>query len=251
MFFKEEEIRGALPREWAEMPLFLYEETDSTNERAKAYLREGKEGPALFLAAAQSAGRGRHGHSFYSPAGAGLYFTLLFPAAPDPQQLSLLTPQAAVACCEAVEALTQVSLQIKWVNDLYLNGKKMAGILTEALPVPAGYAALCGMGLNLSPAAYPPEIAEIATALDRPVSPSLLAGEIVRRYHALWSGARPDWLSAYRSRSLVLGRRVSFERDGQRFEGVAEDLDGSGALLVRLPDGSLERRSSGEILLST
>ena len=133
-----------------------YRAIDSTNARAKAWARAGAAQGALVIAAGQTAGRGRLGRTFASPADAGLYMTVIL--WPDGAALERLTIAAAVATCEAIEACTPYRPGIKWVNDLLLGEKKICGILAEAVTSPSGArGAVVGIGVNLAEGALPEE----------------------------------------------------------------------------------------------
>ena len=130
--------------------LIRYAITDSTNTRAKEYINSGDEPiPALFIADGQTDGRGRMGRSFYSPEQTGLYATLLFKAPKSEDRLLSLTSLAAVAAAEAIDELLGVSVEIKWVNDLYKNGRKVAGILAESFERYSQRYIALGIGINL------------------------------------------------------------------------------------------------------
>ena len=117
-----------------EVYIGVYQEVDSTNRAAKAAAVNGEAGHGSFvLAGSQSAGRGRRGRSFYSPQDAGIYLSVILEPKGSIQESLLLTAEAAVAVYKAVKKVTGISLDIKWVNDLYHNGRKVCGILTEAV----------------------------------------------------------------------------------------------------------------------
>ena len=143
------QIRQGLSPFWQGLAVQVHEVVTSTNDLAKKEAREGR--PVLVAACQQTAGRGRRGRSFYSPAGTGLYFSLAFPWEEEVPP-TLLTPLAALAAAEVLEDLVEAPIGIKWVNDLYLGGKKIAGILTEAvtrLPKEAGVFLVLGLGNGL------------------------------------------------------------------------------------------------------
>ena len=152
----------------------LLEETDSTNRKAKELARQGAIHGSWVLAGRQTAGRGRLNRRFFSPEG-GLYLSVVLRPDIPPEELALMTPMAATAVRTAVERLTGISLNIKWVNDLYLGDKKVCGILCEA----AGTAVIVGIGLNLKApeGGFPPDIN--AAALQVSLQPSVVAEAIV------------------------------------------------------------------------
>ena len=244
-------IRAALPAALAALPLFVSKSVDSTNSEARRLQAGGQKGSFLVAAEAQTAGRGRRGRSFYSPAG-GLYLTAALAGEASLEQALPVTAYAAVCAAEAVESVCGVPLGIKWVNDLYRGGRKVGGILTEAVTdFESGTVTglLVGVGLNLcAPEALPPELAGIVGGIG--------CGEGVKNELAAALGVRllayrpgdTSHMARYRARSVVLGRAVDFERGGAHRTGTAEAIGDDGALLVRTADG-LEALRSGEITL--
>ena len=230
---------------------------DSTNSRARRYAEEGGEAPALFVARSQTAGRGRMGRSFFSPDGTGLYYSLLLPCPEKMEDALRLTSASAVAAVDAIEAVFGIRTAIKWVNDIYLGGKKLAGILAESFSAGGRKYALVGIGINLYTECFPEELADIAVSL----CPGMNGEEAEQKRLDLISRltewliafaedpAATDYLARYREYSLVLGKSVRFTQNGVTREGVAEEIDGMGALTVRLSDGTRQLLSSGEITL--
>ena len=155
----------------------LVEKTlDSTNAAVRRLAEQGAPEGTVVLAGSQTQGRGRYGRTFYSPEDTGVYLSLLLRPAGDPQQTVLLTAAAAAAMCQAMEALGVENPQIKWVNDIFLSGRKVCGILCEAsfsLETGAPEYVVVGAGINVyaPKGGFPPEIADIAGALwESPVS---------------------------------------------------------------------------------
>lgn len=230
----------------------------STNTLLKSMAAEGApEGTAL-LAGEQTAGRGRMGRSFYSPPGSGLYMSLLLRPQIPASEAVRITACAAVAVAEAVEELSGLETQIKWVNDVLVRGRKVCGILTEgSLDLESGGLsyAVVGIGINTAVPAgdFPPELRQTAGALfgdEKP--PELrcrLAAAVLDRLMDFYGRLDdPAIWEAYRRRSLVLGREISILAPGKEPEpAVALDLDTDYGLLVCLPDGSLRKLSSGEV----
>jgi len=219
------------------MEWVFLEETDSTNRAAKELARQGAPHGTAVLAKRQTAGRGRLGRAFFSPEG-GLYLSvILYPQCP-PEDRALMTPMAAVAVCRALEQVCGISPGIKWVNDLYLGGKKLCGILCEG----CGDAVIVGIGLNL----YTPEggfPAEIpATALDVPVGRRVLAEAIGQQL--LQPG---EFLAEYRERCLLLGKTVTVHPVmGEAYAARAVEIDDRCCLVVESCRGR-EALDSGEV----
>jgi BirA family biotin operon repressor/biotin-[acetyl-CoA-carboxylase] ligase len=244
---RQKRIEVMLPAEVAALRIF--KETDSTNTRARLYAVEGGQTPALFIADSQTAGRGRTGKSFYSPKDTGLYASLLLAA--EPSSAVYMTTAAAVAVRRAIERVTGISTDIKWVNDLYLNGKKVAGILCESLFVgDVGYV-IIGFGVNISTSTFPQDISCTAASLGLVGNTKIkddLAVACTEELLGVWkSGLTPEILGEYKYHSAVLGRAVRYCENGVWHKGVTIDIDSEGRLTVRLDDGSVTTLSSGEI----
>lgn len=229
--------------------LRTYGRIDSTNSEAKRIAQsERPRRPILFVAETQTAGRGRSGNSFYSAKDCGAYFSLLLPVKEVAESVCL-TSIAAVAVFRAVRAVFGLETGIKWVNDLYWNGKKVCGILCEGVTDSIGENyVIVGVGINIASQDFPNEIKEIAGSLNADAGKRFdLIQETVSDLLELCE--TKDWLSDYRERSIVLDREVRFwNQDGDSC-GKAVGIDESGGLEVLLPDGSRTVLRSGEIHL--
>lgn len=232
----------------------VFSEISSTNAEAKRILREGERAslPLLLAADRQSGGRGRLGRSFYSPAGSGLYFSILY-AVEEPMESAVrITSFAAVAVMRAIRTLTGKQTAIKWVNDLYYEGRKVCGILCEGAGVlPDGRQGIVlGIGVNWHPAVFPKELSEIAGSIgEERIGRDVLLREIWRELSPALSGNFPEWISDYRSSSLVLGRQIRWQTEGVSREGVALAIEEDGALRVRDSVGKEHLLKTGEITL--
>lgn len=228
---------------------------DSTNRRLRELAAAGAAEGTVLIARKQTAGRGRMGRSFYSPQDSGLYFSLLLrPKAMEPGRAASLTAAAAVAMCQAIETVTGESPRIKWVNDLFLRGKKICGILTEAsMGLESGTVdyAVVGVGLNLTPpeGGFPPELEEIAGAVLDSAAPGTrnkIVGTFLLRFFAFYRSGEGYW-EDYRARNLVPGRAVTVLSGGRSRQAQALTIDESCRLVVRYPDGTVQHLSSGEV----
>lgn len=233
-------------------PVRVLEETDSTNLEAKRWLAEGAPHGAMVLAKRQGAGRGRMGRGFASPPG-GMYMSVCL-RCEGGAALSLLTAAAAVAACEAVAAQCGVELAIKWVNDLFYNGRKCCGILAEASSSGGGIdAVVVGIGINYTTPqeAFPAELADTVTSLfpqgAPPVDTQTLAEDIRARLLTYFSqlDARP-FLPEYRRRNFVPGRRVTVLEDPP-WQAEALGIDDEARLVVQAGDGTKKALAAGEI----
>ncbi len=232
--------------------------TDSTNTQIKQNHQDAPEG-FLLLAEQQTAGRGRLGRQFVSPKGDGLYLSLVLRPNLSMDALSLLTPLAAVAVCEAIHKVCRLTPAIKWVNDIFLQGKKICGILTETCGLSQdGCPDFCivGIGLNLRfDAAAHPELAEIAgalsDALDVLPSRAQLAAAILNAfepwYDALTAGDTAKLLQAYRSRLICLGKEITVQTGSHCYSATCTDLTADGNLVVLDEQGIQHILQAGEI----
>lgn len=256
-----EDFAGALARHASRLGSFVgriryFDEVTSTNDVVARLAETGATEGTTVVAAAQTAGRGRRGRSWLSPAGAGLYVSAVF----RPPAIDLLTLMAGVALAEAVRRAAAVPAEIKWPNDLVVSRgrpwRKLGGILAEAVSVGnrVDYVIL-GFGINLRGAAYPPQVAARVTSLDEqaglPVERSAVLVESLAglaHWRAQLLEGRVDALLA-RWRALSpssTGARVEIETGSGRQEGVAAGIDERGALLVRIGE-SVERVIAGEV----
>jgi BirA family biotin operon repressor/biotin-[acetyl-CoA-carboxylase] ligase len=221
-----------------------YRDVPSTNDVAAAWAECGAREGCVVVADGQSAGRGRHGRYWASPAGAGLYLsTVLRPA---DHMLALLTIAAGVGVAVGIQAATGIVPDLKWPNDVFINGRKVAGVLAEATSCATGTRVVLGVGINVSVAAYPPEVADLATSLEREVGGPVTRGHLLTeclcgladQYQDLADGRRAAVLDAWRVRAAAtFARRVQWNDVGETREGTAEGIDDSGALLVRTDVG--------------
>ncbi|MGN0329859.1 MAG: biotin--[acetyl-CoA-carboxylase] ligase [Kineothrix sp.] len=229
----------------------------STNTMVREKAAAGAPEGYTVIANNQTDGKGRRGRSFYSPSGTGIYMSLLLrPRQYASKQAVKLTTMAAVAVCEAIEAVSGKKAQIKWVNDIYVAGKKVCGILTEAsFGLEDGFLeyAVLGIGINVSPpmGGFPEELKNVAGAVfceAQNDGKNHLAAEFLNRFMTYYAMS-PEICCAdsYRSRSLVIGREIQvIFSDGSK-KAIALDVDEDCRLMVKYEDGKTERLSSGEI----
>lgn len=227
----------------------------STNLAAKELAAGGAPHGSLVVADSQTAGRGRRGRSFSSPPGTGLYLSVVLRSELPMGTAALVTSAAAVAACRAFRRLYGKELAIKWVNDLYLRGKKCCGILTEAaadMETGGVDYLVVGMGFNLfePQGGFAPEIREVAGAIfarGEAVSRCRLAAEITNELLTLCD-ALPDtaFMEEYRARNLVPGRDVLLVQNGQKRPAHAVGITDEGHLLVETAGGR-EEISFGEV----
>jgi BirA family biotin operon repressor/biotin-[acetyl-CoA-carboxylase] ligase len=224
-------------------PHIHYMVCDSTNERARRLAATGFPSGTVVTADAQRAGRGRKGRKWTAKAGkAVLYSALLRPLQPEHRLLPLAVP---IAVAEAAEAVAPVSCEVKWPNDVWIEGRKCAGVLIEARPED-GWAVI-GVGINVGAARsdFPPALRDTATSLG-PNVPVKAAIEALNKRLAHWVAADEDTvLDAFRERDALRGRGISWE-DG---EGTAEGIDERGNLVVETDSGDSVSLGAGEVHL--
>ena len=250
-------IRKYLAPICRELKLEVFPSVTSTNPVLKEQAAAGAPEGTAILAGAQTQGRGRIGRSFYSPSDTGIYLSILLrPNDCSPLQATKLTTMAAVAACEAIEAAARRSAQIKWVNDIFIDGKKVCGILTEAsFGLESGHLdyAVLGIGFNAytPEGGFPENIESIAGSIflrRENDGKNRLAAEFLNHFMDLYS-CRDDhaYVEKYRQRSLVLGKRIRILSPSGTIFATALDVDDQCRLVVRYDDGSTQALSSGEI----
>jgi len=232
-----------------------YDSVASTNDVA-ASLPEG----AVVVADQQTAGRGRRGRSWFSPAGTGLYVSVVLAPSrsSEPRRATtLLTIAAGVAIAEAIEAETRLRVDLKWPNDLYVGRRKLGGILAEAATSGAPVErVVLGYGVNIGRASYPPDVADRATSIEtelgvpadreRVLRASL--SSLARRYDDLLAARFDGILDAWRARAPnASGARITWMSGAGPIEAVTAGIDADGALLARIGD-RVERIVAGEIV---
>ena len=250
----EQKIRTFLTDSNIVKKIMLLEETDSTNRVAKELAWEDESEGTLVVANVQSAGRGRLGRSFYSPAGSGIYASLILRPNLVATQALRITSCAAVAVARAIETVTALSPQIKWVNDVYINGRKVCGILTEAAFSGQGEQmqhAILGIGVNVRKMQFPNELSGIATSLENEtkefVSRSRLLAEICNEFSVFYENIeKGTFLEESKRRSFVLGKQIMVHTSDGTYEAKAVDLNEEGHLIVE-KNGIQECLYTGEI----
>jgi BirA family biotin operon repressor/biotin-[acetyl-CoA-carboxylase] ligase len=252
----ESGIRQYLTPEAQSLDLCVFDSVDSTNLVLRKLANEGAPEGTVVIAAEQTGGRGRKGRSFFSPQGTGVYVSLLLKPKIAPDDATLITTTAAVAVCGAVEALSDEPATIKWVNDVFMRGKKICGILTEgSFDMESGQFeyAILGTGINvLAPeGGFPPEIREIAGSVltsPAPDAKNRMIAEYLNRFLPLYRKLGDAATNAeYRRRSFVLGRMVNVLAADRSTPARAIDVDDHCRLIVEFADGHRESLSSGEI----
>lgn len=253
-------VRSYLPDTLAWLDICVQERVTSTNSVLKEAAEQGKAQGTVLIAQEQTAGKGRLGRSFFSPVGTGLYLSLLLrPSCPAQEALSITTA-AAVAVSRAIEKTTGIPAQIKWVNDIYVGGKKVCGILTEAsVDFETGglHYAVLGIGVNIQEpqGGFAPELQEVATALYATAVPgglrARLAAEILTEFFAIYGS--PDdkgYMEEYQSRSFLTGLDITFVQGNVTEQGHVLGIDEQARLVVQLISGEKRYYSAGEVKIN-
>lgn len=227
----------------------VFDKTDSTNSEAKRALRDAINENAIFVAEEQTDGRGRRGKSFFSPNSCGLYFTAVLHPKITITDATLITSAAAVVVCDILSKETKKHPQIKWVNDIFIDGKKVCGILTEAVGFDTNLSSIIiGIGINLTTEIFPNELKDIAGCVGEPLDRNKLSAQLFSELERICERL-PDksFMERYRSYSLVLGKSITFSKNGISYDAVAEDILDDGSLLVKTSFGEEMLLNSGEI----
>ena len=236
-------------------------QTTSTNDEASRAALEGHPEGLVIFAESQSAGRGRMGRRWSSPAGRGLWFSVLLRPSLAPSECTQLTAASANALVRAIQSTTGITPEIKWPNDLLIKGKKIAGILTEmSAELEHVRSVILGIGIDATQTAseFPADLRNIATSLKlatgKTVSRADLAEavlrELDREYARIVAGQFAAVAEEWGSRCSTLGKQVTIDMGARRVRGRAEALDENGALLLRTEHGRIERIIGGEVTLT-
>lgn len=219
-----------------------FDTIDSTFSYFERKIRAGEELPDLVIAAEQTAGRGREGKSFYSPKNTGLYFTFRQPSGED----GFTTVRIALSVQRAIYDVLRLNLGLKWVNDLYLDTKKVCGILCKKV----GQYELIGIGINVEePSFIPPEISRIFGSLTVQCEKDRYAeiiAQILAHYEEIKLWHRSELVQQYRSLCFHIGKRVALENNGAIIEGECLDIADDFSLIIK--SGSTIRTYNSGVL---
>ena len=236
--------------------ILRFDELESTNTEALNQAKRGADEGLCFVARRQTAGRGRHGRVWISEKNAGLYFSIVLRPKIETRFLSLVTLMTAVAVYETLKTFN-LSPDIKWANDVHINGKKISGILAETCETPTGLAVIVGIGINLKSSNFPPEIADVATSIETETNKTAdieitlenLTANLDEFYRVLNSsnGAekiRRAW--AERS-SYFTGKKIKAVLENETIYGTTDGIEDTGALRVELETGEIRIIHAGDV----
>lgn len=235
----------------------LYPEVTSTNTLIRDRANDGAKEGLVILANMQTQGRGRFGRTFFSPSDSGIYMSLLLrPTEMTHPEATRITTMAAVAVCEAIESVSQKQAGIKWVNDIYMNEKKVCGILTEAsVSMEDGSLSYVILGIGVNAYApkegFPEDIENKAGAVfyeRKKDAKNRLVAEILKKFLYYYKAKdTTEYTKTYREKSIVIGKQIKVMSFSDEKNALVSDIDDACRLLVRYEDGTEESLSSGEI----
>ncbi len=255
--FTESEIKSRLSTQWAGREVVCYSLVDSTNNAAKIAAEQGGVHGTLFLAEQQSSGKGRRGRNWVSPPGTGIWMTILLRPQLEPSCASMLTLVAALSVSRAIEEVNGLKAQIKWPNDVVVNGKKVCGILTEmSAEMEWIHYVVIGLGINVNVEEFPKELEATATSLwiegkrevERvPIICTFLSYFETDYENFIREQNLSRFLEEYNKRLVNCGREVRVLEPKGEYTGVARGIDPLGALIVEREKGEMVRITSGEV----
>ncbi len=231
----------------------VYDVTDSTNLVLKRWVKGGRIDNKLVVADRQTMGRGRLGRTFESPPVSGIYMSLLIPAGDD-EGILLITSAAAVAVCRAIKEVCHIDTSIKWVNDIYLNDRKVCGILAEAVTAGEGEInVILGIGINVATESsiFSDTVRDVAGALydtmPGNITRNSLIAAVVNNFMDIYGHITDrEYLGDYRRMSMILGRDIRYLKEDAWHTGKAVDIDNDGGLVVKTKDDIITL-NTGEI----
>ena len=252
----ENQIRKLLTGVAKNINIEIVEEIGSTNDELKLQASKGENEIKLLVAEYQTKGKGRKGRSFFSPANSGCYMSFLLKPSYSAEECTLLTTAAATATAQAIEDIFGKKAQIKWVNDIYMSRKKVAGILTEASFKKDGSGvdyAIVGIGININPPeeGFPEEIKNIATSLTDNLSSDIknrLIAEVTNNFIYYYKNlSTREFMDEYRHRLFFLGEEITVIQANETFQATAIDIDSMCHLIVKTQSGEKKTLFGGEI----
>lgn len=251
----EKEIRKYLLPYAEDIIIETVEEIGSTNDEMKLRGQRGEREISLLIAESQTKGKGSKGRSFFSPESTGCYMSFLLRPGYTAEECTLLTTAMAVSAAESIEKVSGQKAQIKWVNDIYIERRKVAGILTETSIAKGGKSlefAVVGIGINISQpeGGFPDEIKNIAAAVSSEGSKikNHLIGEVINRFVYYYQNlSAKEYLAEYRKRLFFLGEKITVTEGDKTYPAEAVDIDDMCHLVVKTKSGEEKILFGGEI----
>lgn len=230
---------------------------DSTNTEATNQARRGAGEGLCVVARQQTAGRGRHGRTWFSPPDAGFYFSLVLRPKIEMRFVPLLTLMTGVAVRDALENLHNLDCDIKWTNDIHVDEKKICGILAESIETNKGLAVVVGIGINLKSGSFPPELAAVATSIEAESEIPANADELLKTLIGFLSdyydilcaegGAEKIRRAWAEKSSYACGKRVRVTLANEIISGTTGGIEDNGALRVEADDGAIHVVQAGDV----
>lgn len=251
-----EGIRLYLNEEFKNIPITVFKTIGSTNSEAKLLAVKNAQHGTTIIAEEQTNGRGRFGRNFFSPSDSGIYMSIILKPHLNIANSVLITTAAAVAVCQSIDKFTDDTPQIKWVNDIFINGKKVCGILTEAVTnFESGMmdSVVVGIGINVKTKNkdFPQELQNTAGSIFDDKNNFIrnqLTAEIINNILTISKDLEDKkFMQTYKQRSMILGEHILYKRDNEWHEGYALDIDDCGGLIVYTGDGQKITLNSGEV----
>ncbi len=231
--------------------MHIYDAIDSTNNKSKEYISDKYIKPSVIIAKKQTDGRGRFGKFFYSPDNTGIYMSIIISPNMYIKNSSYIIMATAIAVCDAIKQISNTYTKIKWINDIFLDEKKIGGILTEAFSnFETGKIEkiIIGIGLNISTKYFPQNIINIATSLNISINKNILIAKIIDNIlNILDNFNKKDIIMKYRSLSMILDKQISFILNNKKIYGIAKDITDNGELIVISQNKNIYTLNSGEI----
>ena len=220
------------------VPVKVYDCVTSTNDVAKEWAKDGAVSGSTVVANSQTKGRGRRGRSFFSPSDSGVYFSVILRPVCSGETSVLLTTATAVAVAQTIEELTGKTADVKWLNDVYVGGKKCGGILTEAVFSGDGKldSVIVGVGVNVTTVSFPDEFAVRAGSIGE-VDKNKLVASVVDKLIAFSKNLTNEHMDEYRRRCFVLGKKVTVSYGENLYDAKVKGVTDDGRLVVETNDG--------------
>ena len=251
-----QKIKQNLLERYKNFDIKIFDTLSSTNDFAKDLINSNKfQNGTTVIANTQTKGRGRFARNFYSPANTGIYFSTILEKSLPIKDVSLITLISAIAVCRAITRLTNLNPQIKWINDIYLNNKKICGILVESIcdfNNMKSKAIVSGIGINISTENFPKDIQDKAgSIMCNDLSRNKLIAEILNNLFDLSKDIYDKKIiKEYKSLSLVLNKEISYKKDNKTYTATAIDINNTGNLVVKDADNNISILECEEISIN-
>lgn len=237
--------------------ILRFDTIGSTNTEALNQARRGADEGLCVVASEQTAGRGRHGRNWISAKDAGLYLSVVLRPKTEIKFLPLLTLMSAIVVTEVLREIYQIKTDIKWANDIHVDGKKICGILAETTETKKGLAVVVGIGINLTGGNFPPELEEIATSIETETgvkpNPQAVLENLTKqfaRFYDIFSGEngaeriREEWA---KNSSYFFGKTVRVKMENETISGKTCGIEENGALRVKTEGGAIKIIQAGDV----